>query len=156
MTKGGNDVDEARSGSLLADQLQARYNSGTMLLTLCKSKIHRATVTQAALHYIGSITIAADLMAAAGILAHERVQVLNIRNGARLETYAIAGQPGSGVICLNGAAAHHFAPGDLAIIVAYAQMTPEEAAQWQPTVVFVNAQNTITEIRHEETPLTMG
>ena len=125
-----------------------------MLLSFCKSKIHRATVTQAELNYIGSITIATDLMLAAGILAHERVQVLNIRNGARLETYVIAGEPGSGVVCLNGAAAHHFSPGDLAIIVTYAMMTPEEAAHWQPTVIFVDAKNAITEIRHEEAAMT--
>ena len=127
-----------------------------MLLTLCKSKIHRATVTQAELNYIGSITIAADLMQAAGLLANERVQVLNIRNGARLETYIIPGKPGSGVVCLNGAAAHHFAPGDLAIIVAYALMIPDEAEHWQPTVVFVDAHNAITEIRREETAMTAG
>lgn len=127
-----------------------------MLLTLCKSKIHRAMVTQADMHYIGSITIAADLMAAAGLLTNERVQVLNIRNGARLETYVIPGDPGSGVICLNGAAAHHFSPGDLAIIVAYVILTPDEAAQWQPTVVFVDEQNAITEIRRVEEPFTEG
>ena len=91
-----------------------------MFLTLCKSKIHRATVTEANLAYLGSITIAVDLMEAAGLLAHERVQVLNLENGTRLETYVIPGERGSGVICLNGAAAHHFKPGDLAIIIAYA------------------------------------
>jgi len=120
-----------------------------MLLTLCKSKIHRATVTQAELHYIGSITIASDLMDAAGLLAHERVQVLNIRNGARLRNLHHPRRPRSGFICLNGAA-HHFTPGDLAIIVAYALLSPEEAADWQPTVVFVDAHNAITEIRREK------
>ncbi len=127
-----------------------------MFITLCKSKIHRATVTQADMHYIGSITIDSDLMAASGMLTNERVQVLNIRNGARLETYIIPGAPGSGVICLNGAAAHHFSPGDLAIIVAYALLTPEEAEQWQPTVVFVDEHNVITEIRRVEEPFTEG
>jgi aspartate 1-decarboxylase len=95
-------------------------------------------------------------MSAAGILTNERVQVLNIHNGARLETYVIPGEPGSGVICLNGAAAHLFSPGDLAIIVAYAIMTPAEAGQWQPTVVFVDAKNAITEIRRVEDPFTEG
>ncbi len=123
-----------------------------MLLTLCKAKIHRGTVTQADLDYVGSITIAVDLMAAAGIVEHERVQVLNRRSGARLETYVIAGERGSGVICLNGPAAHHFNPGDIAIIVAYAQMTPEEAANWHPTVVFVNEKNEIMRVAREELP----
>ncbi len=123
-----------------------------MLLTLCKAKIHRGTVTQADLDYVGSITIAIDLMEAAGIVEHERVQVLNRRSGARLETYVIAGARGSGVICLNGPAAHHFNPGDIAIIVAYAQMTQEEAASWHPTVVFVNDKNEIMRITGEELP----
>lgn len=121
-----------------------------MFITLCKAKIHRATVTQADLSYIGSITIDADLLDASGILVHERTQVLNLTNGARLETYVIPGERGSGIICLNGPAAHHFAPGDLAVIIAYAMMTPEEAAQWHPTVVFVDAKNAITHIRREE------
>jgi aspartate 1-decarboxylase len=93
-------------------------------------------------------------MEAAGILPHERVQVVNLTNGARLETYAIPGERGSGVICLNEAAAHHFVPGEMAIIIAYAMMTPEEAAKWQPTVVFVDAQNNITRISREEQPFT--
>lgn len=121
-----------------------------MFVTLCKSKIHRATVTEANLNYIGSITIASDLMEAAGLISHERVQVLNLTNGARLETYVIPGDAGSGVICLNGAAAHHVQPGDLVIIIAYALMTPEEAAQWHPTVVFVDRHNVITRTSREE------
>lgn len=127
-----------------------------MFLTLCKAKIHRATVTEADLHYMGSITIAADLMAAAGILPHERVQVLNVNTGDRIETYTIAGEAGSGVICLNGPAAHYFRPGEVAIIIAYATMTPEEAQQWQPTVVFVDARNAITHIARQEEPFTTG
>ncbi|HEY3378036.1 MAG TPA: aspartate 1-decarboxylase [Armatimonadota bacterium] len=123
-----------------------------MFLTLCKSKIHRATVTQADLDYVGSITIATDLMEAAGFLAHERVQVLNLSNGARLETYVIAGERGSGVICLNGPAAHHARPGDQVIIIAYAMMTALEATEWEPTVVFVDASNAITHISHQEQP----
>jgi aspartate 1-decarboxylase len=123
-----------------------------MWLTLCKSKIHRAVVTEANLDYVGSITIAVDLMEAAGIVPHERVQVLNLRTGARLETYVIAGDPGTGVICLNGPAAHHFTPGDLAVIIAYAIFTPEEAAEWRPQVVFVDAQNRVQRTSREELP----
>ena len=127
-----------------------------MLLTLCKSKIHRATVTEANLHYIGSITIDADLMEAAGLLPYERVQVLNIENASRLETYVITGERGSGVICLNGPAAHHASTGDLVIVLAYAQMTPEEAAGWRPTVVFVDDRNAVTRICREEEPFAEG
>jgi aspartate 1-decarboxylase len=119
---------------------------------MCKSKIHRAMVTEANLEYVGSITIDADLMEAAGFIPHERVQVLNLDNGARLETYTITGERGSGVICLNGAAAHHVKPGDLVIIIAYAMMTPDEAMQWQPTVVFVDERNTITRTSRQELP----
>ncbi len=125
-----------------------------MWLTLCKSKIHRAAVTEANLDYVGSITIARDLMDAAGIVPHERVQVLNVRSGARLETYVIPGDPGSGVICLNGPAAHHFTPGDLAVIIAYAQFTTEEARDWHPQVVFVDAQNRVARVSREERPFT--
>jgi len=127
-----------------------------MFVTLCKSKIHRATVTEANLNYVGSITIAVDLMEAAGLLTHERVQVLDVANGARLETYIIPGERGSGVICLNGAAAHLVNPGDLVIVVSYAMMTPDEAAQWQPTVVFVDEHNAITRVSREELPFSMG
>lgn len=126
-----------------------------MWLTLCKSKIHRATVTEANLNYMGSITIDAALLEASGIVPHERVQVVNLANGARLETYAIAGERESGVICLNGAAAHHMHPGDLVIIIAYAMMTPAEAEAWKPTVVFVDAQNRMTHTAHQEPPLTV-
>ncbi|MHB9026324.1 MAG: aspartate 1-decarboxylase [Armatimonadota bacterium] len=125
-----------------------------MYLTLYKSKIHRATVTEANPDYIGSITIDADLLDASGLLPHERVQVLNLNNGARLETYVIAGERGSGVICMNGPAALHTAPGDIVIVIAYAMMTPEEAKSWQPTIVFVNEHNAITSISREELPCT--
>ena len=125
-----------------------------MLLTLCKSKIHRATVTEANLHYIGSITIDEELVEKAGLAPYERVQVLNLNNASRLETYVIVGERGSGVICLNGPAAHYVKSGDLVIIIAYAQMTPEEAQSWRPTVVFVDRENRITGISREETPLT--
>lgn len=107
-----------------------------MLIELLKSKIHRVTVTEANLNYIGSITIDADLLRAANILPGERVFIVNNNNGARFDTYTIEGEPGSGVICLNGAAARLAQPGDIVIIMTYAQMTPEEAREWKPTVIF--------------------
>lgn len=114
-----------------------------MQLELLKSKIHRATVTDANLNYQGSITIARDLMDAANILPYEMVGVLDVNNGSRLETYVIEGPAKSGMICLNGAAARLVQPGDLVIIVAYASMTPEEAKDWKPTIVHVNEKNEI-------------
>ncbi len=101
-----------------------------------KSKIHRATVTEANLNYIGSITIDQDLMDAANLFEGERVYIVNNNNGERFDTYAIPGQRGSGVICLNGAAARKVQPGDIVIILAYAQMTIEEAKQFKPAVIF--------------------
>lgn len=114
-----------------------------MMLNLLKSKIHRATVTEANLEYMGSITVDESLMEAAHILPNERVQVVNNNNGARLETYVIPGPKGSGVICLNGAAARLVQPGDLVIIVAYATMSEAEAKTWKPTVIHVNGKNEI-------------
>ena len=114
-----------------------------MQLELHKSKIHRATVTDANLNYEGSITIARDLMDAANILPYEKVGVLDVNNGNRLDTYVIEGPAGSGVICLNGAAARLVQPGDLVIIVAYATMSEDEAKAWKPTVIHVNAKNEI-------------
>lgn len=107
-----------------------------MLIEMLKSKIHRVTVTQADLNYIGSITIDGDLLRAAGILPGERVFIVNNNNGERFDTYTIEGEAGSGVICLNGAAARRAQPGDVIIIMAYAQMTPDEAKTWKPTVIF--------------------
>lgn len=107
-----------------------------MTIEILKSKIHRVTVTEARLDYIGSITIDKDLMDAARIVPGERVYIVNNNNGARLDTYAIAGEPGSGTVCLNGAAARLVQPGDVIIIMAYAQMTPEEAAAFRPSVIF--------------------
>jgi len=127
-----------------------------MFLTLCKSKIHRATVTEANLNYVGSITIDESLMELAGLVPNERVQVVNVTNGARLETYVIPGGRDSGVICLNGAAAHLVEPGHLVIIMAYAMMTPEEAAEWHPTVVFVDERNAMTRIAREELAFSEG
>ncbi len=107
-----------------------------MFVTLMKSKIHDVSVTQSDLNYVGSITIDEDLMDAAGILHNEKVQVVNNNNGERLETYAIPGERGSGVICLNGAAARKVAVGDVVIIISYAQMTMEEAQSFRPKVIF--------------------
>lgn len=109
-----------------------------MLLQILKSKIHRVTVTEANLEYIGSITIDEDLMEASGIFAGEKVAVVDNTNGARLETYVIPGKRGSGCICMNGAAAHLIHVGDTVIIMAYALMTPEEAKTFKPQVVFPN------------------
>ena len=118
-----------------------------MFLTLFKGKIHRATVTEANLNYMGSITIDKALLDASGILPGEKVQIVDNNNGNRLETYVIEGKADSGVICLNGAAARLVQPGDTVIIIAYALMTPEEASIFRPRVVMVDAHNKITERR---------
>ncbi len=118
-----------------------------MLRTMCKGKIHRATVTQADLNYVGSITIDQDLLDAANIYPYEKVQVVNTNNGSRLETYAIAGARGSGVICLNGAAARLNAPGDLVIIISYAEFDEQEIRQLTPHLVFVDAENRLVEAK---------
>ncbi len=110
---------------------------------MLKSKIHRVTVTEANLNYIGSITIDSELLDAAGILPGERVFIVNNNNGERFDTYTIAGEPHSGVVCLNGAAARKAQPGDIVIIIAYARMTPEEAATWKPTVIFPDTQTNL-------------
>ncbi len=107
---------------------------------MLKSKIHRVKVTQADLNYIGSITIDRELMDAAGIFPGERVYIVDNNNGERFDTYAIAGEPGSGVICLNGAAARKVHTGDIVIIMSYVTMTPEEAATWKPTVIFPDSE----------------
>ena len=107
-----------------------------MFIEVLKSKIHRVTVTEADLDYIGSITIDEDLMDAAGIIENEKVEIYNITNGERFATYAIRGERGTGVIGINGAAAHKAMVGNLLIIASYAQMTPDEAATWHPTVIF--------------------
>ena len=117
-----------------------------MFRTMFKSKIHRATVTQADLHYVGSLTVDQDLMDAADLLPGEQVQVVDIDNGARLETYLIAGERGSGVIGINGAAARLVQPGDLVIIISYATMTDAEARSYEPKVVHVDRSNTIISV----------
>jgi len=118
-----------------------------MQRTMCKGKIHRATVTQANLQYVGSITVDADLLEAADIYPYEKVQVVNINNGTRLETYTIAGARGSGVICLNGAAARHAAEGDIVIIMSYGQYDEQEIRALEPRLVFVDADNHIIETK---------
>lgn len=121
-----------------------------MILNMLKGKIHRATIRQAELDYVGSITIDKDLLDAANILEYETVQVVDVNNGARLETYTIAGERGSGMICLNGAAARLVQPGDTCIIMCYCQMTPEEAETHRPHVVFVDGENAIREVMRYE------
>lgn len=121
-----------------------------MTLEMLKSKIHRATVTQAELNYVGSITIDESLMEAAGIIEYEKVQIADVDNGARFETYVIAGETGSGIICLNGAAARMVSTGDKVIIMSYAQMQPQEVKENPPKVVFVDENNQITSVTHYE------
>lgn len=121
-----------------------------MFRTMMKSKIHKATVTEANLNYVGSITIDEDLMEAADLLGNEKVQVVNNNNGARLETYVIPGPRGTGVICLNGAAARLVQPGDVVIIMSYALMSDEEARQYKPKVAIMGADNKIVELRQAE------
>lgn len=121
-----------------------------MLLTMLKGKIHRAVVTQAELDYVGSITIDEQLMEAAGIQEYERVQVVDVNNGQRLETYAIAGERNSGVVCLNGAAARLVQPGDMVIIMAYALMQPEEIRAFRSKVVFVDPLNRVVRVADYE------
>ncbi|GAA1351933.1 aspartate 1-decarboxylase [Saccharothrix algeriensis] len=117
-----------------------------MFRTMLKSKIHRATVTQADLHYVGSVTVDEDLMEAADLLAGEQVAIVDVTNGARLETYVIPGARGTGVIGINGAAAHLVKPGDLVILIAYGQMDDAEARAHRPRVVFVDADNRVVEL----------
>ncbi len=119
-------------------------------------KIHRATVTEADLHYVGSLTVDTDLLRAADILPNEQVLVVNLANGARLETYAIEGPAGSGMICANGAAAHHIHPGDLVIIMSYHLVEDAEARSVRPRVVFVDQHNKITGRADHEEPGTVG
>lgn len=125
-----------------------------MQRTMFKSKIHRATVTEADLDYEGSVTIDADLLDAADLLEHESVSIWNVTNGARVETYTLRGEAGSGVICINGAAAHHFSPGDVVIIASWAIMEDQAARSWKPTVVLVDGANRLKSADHTERPFT--
>ena len=124
-----------------------------MLREMCKAKIHQATVTEADLSYTGSITIDKTLLEELDILHYERVQVLNINNGARMETYVIEGEPGSGIICLNGAAARWAVPGDKVIIIAYCLIDDAQARSWKPKIVLLDEKNKITKIISEPNSL---
>ena len=121
-----------------------------MLLSMFKSKLHRATITQADLNYVGSVTIDRELLEKSGILTGEKVQILNLNNGERFETYTIEGAAGSGIICINGAAARLVQVGDKVIIIAYALMDENEAKTFAPTVVVLDEKNRIVRIKHEE------
>nr|WP_217364878.1 aspartate 1-decarboxylase [Brevibacillus sp. HD1.4A] len=123
--------------------------------TMMKAKIHRATVTEANLNYVGSITIDKNILDALDILPNEKVQIVNNNNGARLETYVIEGAPGSGVICLNGAAARLVQEGDIVIIIAYAMMTDEQARTYKPKVAIMDEKNRIKEMLGEEVHATI-
>lgn len=112
-----------------------------MLIQVVKSKIHRATVTSADLNYVGSITVDRNLLDAANMIPNEKVQIVNVNNGARFETYIIEGERGSGIICLNGPAARLVAVGDIVIVISYAILDFEEAKVFQPTIIFPDAQN---------------
>jgi aspartate 1-decarboxylase len=117
-----------------------------MLRTMLKSKIHRATVTTADLHYVGSVTVDEDLMEAADLLAGEQVSIVDVTNGARLETYVIPGERGTGVLGINGAAAHLVHPGDLVILISYGLMDAAEATAYRPRVIFVDGANRIMDV----------
>ena len=119
-------------------------------IEVLKSKIHRVSVTQADLNYVGSITIDEDLMEASGILEYEKVQIVDVNNGQRVETYVIAGEAGSGMICLNGAAARNVSVGDKVIIMCYCRMSPEEVSANPPRVVFVDDDNKIARVTRYE------
>ena len=121
-----------------------------MTVTMLKGKIHRAVVKQAELNYVGSITVDPELMEAAGIYEFEVVQIVDVENGNRFETYTIAGEPGSGMICLNGAAARQVQVGDHVIIMCYCQMSPEEVKEHKPKVVFVDDENKIAKVSSYE------
>ncbi len=121
----------------------------SLVRSMMTGKIHRATVTQADLHYVGSITIDADLLDGADILAGQQVDVVDVTNGSRLTTYAIPGERGSGQVCINGAAAHHVHPGDLVIVICYGQLADAEARTYEPSVVFVDGDNRVVERSHD-------
>ena len=121
-----------------------------MTVTMLKGKIHRAVVNQAELNYVGSITVDPELLEAAGIYEYELVQIVDVENGNRFETYTIAGEPGSGMICLNGAAARQVQVGDHVIIMCYCQMSPEEVKEHKPKVVFVDDENKIAKVSSYE------
>ncbi|MGP4107456.1 aspartate 1-decarboxylase [Virgibacillus sp. L01] len=125
-----------------------------MFRTMMKAKIHRARVTEANLNYVGSITIDQDLLEQVDMLPHEKVQIVNNNNGARLETYVIPGERGAGTICLNGAAARLVQPNDIVIIVSYALISNDELASYKPKVAIMNDNNEIEQLIEQEPPLT--
>lgn len=125
-----------------------------MFRMMMKSKIHRARVTEANLNYVGSVTIDQDLLDQVGILPHEKVQIVNNNNGERLETYVISGERGSGVVCLNGAAARRVQPDDIVIIVAYAMLNEEELMDFRPKIALMDEHNQVQQVIEEEPPLT--
>jgi aspartate 1-decarboxylase len=129
-----------------------------LILTLCKAKIHRARVTEAELYYEGSLTVDSELLKASGILPYEKVQVVNVNNGERFETYIIPGDAGTGVICLNGPAARLGAVGDEIIVISYAEFEEKEAAGYRPTVVLVDQKNKVKKVikGHLDEPLKKG
>ena len=120
-----------------------------MLRTICQSKLHGATVTEANIHYTGSLTVDAQLMKAADLAPYEQVHVVDLTNGARLVTYCIEGEPGSGVMCVNGAAARLVSAGDKIIVLAYAQLTTEELTTFRPKIIMLDERNRVREVIHE-------
>ncbi|MEK4564893.1 aspartate 1-decarboxylase [Alkalihalobacillus sp. FSL R5-0424] len=126
-----------------------------MFVTMMKSKIHRATVTESDLNYVGSITIDEEIMKAVNVLENEKVQIVNNNNGARFETYVIKGEPGSGQMCVNGAAARLVQPGDTIIVIAYAMMDAKEAADFKPNVAIMNEDNTVKQLLGTEPAYTV-
>jgi aspartate 1-decarboxylase len=126
-----------------------------MFRTMMNGKIHRATVTEANLNYVGSITIDEELLDAAGMMPNEKVQIVNNNNGARLETYIIPGEPGSGVICLNGAAARLVQPGDTVIIISYVLVAEEKVKDHKPKVLIMDEKNRIADLLHQEPAATI-
>lgn len=139
---------------LLNNLLDTLMEVHTLFRTMMKSKIHRATVTEADLNYVGSITIDTDILEAVDILPNERVLVVDNHNGARFETYVIAGERKSGAFCVNGSAARLVQPGDTIIVMSFAMVTDEEAREWTPRVALMNEDNTIAQLLHEEEPMT--
>jgi len=127
-----------------------------MLQTVCKSKIHRATVTEANVHYAGSITLDGELMKAAGLVPYEQVHVVDVDNGSRIVTYCIEGAAGSGTVCINGAAARRMSAGDKVIVIAYAHVTPDELESFSPKVVLLDARNRIQHVVAEACRLSEG
>ncbi|MDR1487148.1 MAG: aspartate 1-decarboxylase [Deltaproteobacteria bacterium] len=121
-----------------------------MTITLLKSKLHRAVVTQTELDYVGSITLDAHLMSQAGLLEYEKVLVVDINNGSRFETYCLKGEPGSGMVCINGAAARLVSKGDVVIVMAFCEISPQQAASHRPKVLFLNDDNEIVEVADAE------